>query len=359
MDKKVYLEKYIKIVETRLDAKAKSKLDNGETLVFMVINAGLKICINGEYGKYNYKFYWLYDPLCTFKVTINNQLRLLQLSEMIYLDGHIITSVNTDGITVKVRKDEGDKSLQSFKATWNKWCEITGFTMEEVKYRKVVRKDINNYLVIPDKGKVKAKGSYFDKDRIWNVMKGFTAPIVSVALHYYYVSGVPIEDTIRTFIKGGEGTIAEKECRGFHPIHWYCIANKIDKSFTNVIQPAKKVIITHSPKTGKEYKNPKIEWIIAKDIPTQSTCRYYMHKSTKGNGTIGTLLTKRKEVKVVDKETGEVNIEYAYTAHQKNEFVKLFNDVIELDSNDVDDYEINYDWYINQCNKVIESIQKT
>ena len=58
---------------------------------------------------------------------------------------------------------------------------------------------------------------------------------------------------------------------------------------------------------------------------------------------------------VIDEETGEVS--YAYTAHQKDEFVKLFNDVVELDSKDVDEYEINYDWYINQCNKVIESIQ--
>ena len=71
-----------------------------------VLEKGLKITINTIYGLFNFQYYFLYDPYCTFKVTINNQLWILMLIERLVLAGYTVLSANTDGLLLHIKKDK-------------------------------------------------------------------------------------------------------------------------------------------------------------------------------------------------------------------------------------------------------------
>lgn len=59
-------------------------------------------------------------------------------------------------------------------------------------YRKVIQKDVNNYIIVDEKGDVKRKGAYVKKlNSLDNDL-----PIVNKAVVEYLVNGVDIEDTI-------------------------------------------------------------------------------------------------------------------------------------------------------------------
>ena len=69
---------------------------------------GLKISINGLYGKLNSDTYWLEDAKAMLRVTIAGQLYILMLVEMLEQNGIHCVSANTDGIEceVDIEKEE-------------------------------------------------------------------------------------------------------------------------------------------------------------------------------------------------------------------------------------------------------------
>jgi hypothetical protein len=134
-------------------------------------NLALKLAGNGAYGNSNNPFSPLYDPQYTFSVTVNGQLQILQLVEFIDLlpDCELIQA-NTDGITVRIKKE----NEWLFKAWCKIWEEMTGLVLEEVKYKRMWIRDVNNYIAEYENGKLKRKGTYFyptsvkEYDDIWN-----------------------------------------------------------------------------------------------------------------------------------------------------------------------------------------------
>jgi len=259
---------------------------------------GLKIVLNSAIGKTLNEHHWLYDPIVNLKVTVNGQLFLFMLIERLALSGLHTISANTDGITVIVPKNE----LSKYQEICKSWEADTRYDLEYTYYKKYARRDVNNYIAIKDDGDVKTKG-IFIKDwpsKFSNMTdplnKGFDKPIVSIALYNFFVDGTPIEDTIRNHTD----------------IYDFCISKKIDDKFTNEFHYIK----------DKEHA---IETI-------QKSVRYYV--STNG----GTLLK-------VDSQTKAV---YNYEAGKA---VTIFNDYVEKD-----DYKLDYAYYINQVQKVINEI---
>lgn len=135
------------------------------------MNALLKLAGNGVYGSSSDSYSCFYDPKYTYSVTLNGQLQLLQLVESLSLIPQLeLIQANTDGITVRVPR----------KLEWlfNFWCrdweKETGLKLEEVEYKKMWIRDVNNYLAQKTEGKVKRKGAYFypeketDYDGYWN-----------------------------------------------------------------------------------------------------------------------------------------------------------------------------------------------
>jgi hypothetical protein len=135
------------------------------------MNAVLKLAGNGVYGNSNNSYSCFYDPKYTFSVTVNGQLQLLQLAELLSLiPGLELIQANTDGITALVPRN----ALPFFDLWKTDWELSTGLKLEEVEYSSMVIRDVNNYLAITTDGKVKRKGAYWypesDKDfeGYWN-----------------------------------------------------------------------------------------------------------------------------------------------------------------------------------------------
>lgn len=135
------------------------------------MNAALKLAGNGAYGNSNNPYSPLYDPQYTFTVTVNGQLQLTQLVEIIDLipDCELIQA-NTDGITVRIKK-----SNEYLLNMWIKeWEKMTGLELERVEYKRMWIRDVNNYIAEKMKGGFKLKGAYWypesikDYDGVWN-----------------------------------------------------------------------------------------------------------------------------------------------------------------------------------------------
>jgi hypothetical protein len=146
-----FLIVYNGIVVERVSAKQ---------LGFASVAECLKIVVNGTFGKLGSPWSIMYAPNLMMQVTIGGQLSMLMLVETFELNDIEVVSVNTDGIVVKC--------LRSKEALFNQivkdWEKVTGFSTEEVRYKAVYSRDINNYIAIyekPQKGELlKLKGAY-------------------------------------------------------------------------------------------------------------------------------------------------------------------------------------------------------
>lgn len=147
-----------------------------------------KIVINGTFGGLKDKYNQLYDPLMSNNVCINGQLILTDLIDKLDGKAELIQS-NTDGILLKLY-DERD--WDEIVDVCNEWATRVRMSLDFDKVKSVYQKDVNNYLMEFENGKVKAKGSYVkDLHLLDNNL-----PIVNNAIREYFLSGTPVEKTI-------------------------------------------------------------------------------------------------------------------------------------------------------------------
>lgn len=161
------------------------------------MNALLKLAGNGVYGKSSDIYSPFYDPKYTFTVTVNGQLQLAQLLEVISLiPGVEIIQANTDGITLLL-----PRKLEDLFQYWKSWWENhTGLKLEEVEYKSMFIRDCNNYIAVYTDGKVKRKGAYWypetikDYDGQWH--KNFSKMIVPKICSEVLTGSHRIEDML-------------------------------------------------------------------------------------------------------------------------------------------------------------------
>lgn len=122
------------------------------------MNAVLKIALNAVYGKSNSEFSPMFDIAYLFKITLNGQLRLLQLVEgLLAIPDLELIQCNTDGITAKVPV----QYIQMFEMIKKFWEQDSGLELEQVEYKSMFIKDVNNYIAVGIDGKIKRKGCYW------------------------------------------------------------------------------------------------------------------------------------------------------------------------------------------------------
>jgi hypothetical protein len=263
-----------------------------------VMADGLKLSANSVYGKSNDKYSWLYDPKYTMDTTINGQLMLTMLSETIvdHISDLTMIQINTDGLTVRMLRSDEDKLLTICKD----WEKDTDLILEYVKYSKMVIGDVNNYAAMTTDDKCKYKGR-FEIDKMVGGEKAYhknnSFRIIPLALSNYFFKGIAVEDTIRN----------HKE------IYDFCGRQKfVGKDIGEI---------------HRVNKDNKIEI-----IKQQKNTRYYI--STNGDSFM----------KHYNKGSYQ-KIHWGYKCTIFNKFV------------DQDDYNVNYDWYIQQTNKEINQIE--
>lgn len=174
-----FLQVYRSIVERRIAAKkAKDK----------VVDAALKITINGSFGKFGSKWSVLYGPKLLIQTTVTGQLSLLMLVDRLEARGIPVVSANTDGIVIKCPNSKRDLMLAIF-ADWER---ETGFQTEETQYVALYSRDINNYIALKPDGSYKVKGAYADP----NLSKTPANQICVKAAVDWLQFGIPIETTV-------------------------------------------------------------------------------------------------------------------------------------------------------------------
>jgi len=147
-----------------------------------------KIADNSMSGQLKDKNSKLYDPMMNNAVCVNGQLMLLLLIEMIEPHAQLVQS-NTDGLLVKLKTIDDFDLMDDIVYEWE--C-LTGMKMEFELFNKVFQKDVNNYILVGDDGKIKSKGGYVKKLSDLD----YDLPIVNKALINYMVHGISVEDTI-------------------------------------------------------------------------------------------------------------------------------------------------------------------
>lgn len=282
-----------KIVKIRLSEKSKPKKERDNVII-----EGFKLSANGTYGKLNAEESFLYDPMVAFSTTVAGQIFLTMWIERfieVSPDIKILTS-NTDGICVLARRSDFNKLVEAS----DKLMSETNLSYEQVEYKKIVVQDVNNYISEYADGYLKYKGLFeIDKE----LHKDPSMRIVPIALRDYFIKNISVEETIRNH----------------KDIYDFCLRLKTDSRFIPTYNYLDK-------DDNFKYKTRKLS----------RTTRYYI--SNKG----GSLLKLKNHSGTGNKAT----------AVNKGFVVQIFNNFEERK-----DYDINYQFYISECYKIINSIE--
>lgn len=181
-----FKKKFKEIYEKRLALKREGKKAEQQPL---------KIVLNSTYGASGDKFNALYDPRQAHRVCMNGQLMLLDLIERCEPYALVIQS-NTDGVLFQVPPE----NKESFMNACKEWESRTRMPLEFDDYKRVIQRDVNNYIIVPEGNPYDEKGKPRWKGK--GLVLKFTSeldndlPILNEALHNYFILGTPIEETV-------------------------------------------------------------------------------------------------------------------------------------------------------------------
>lgn len=191
LNEDVFVKLITWLAQSRIDAKhtKDTHIDGIAKDVFVLV---LKIVINSIYGKLGFERGDLFDRLAVLKVTINGQLMIMMLCEELELNGIEVMSANTDGIVVKLYKK--DKSL--FETIADRWKKLTKLEADAEEYMSYINRDINTYVVKELNGKMTYKGALHPTMYLTDLQKGYDMPIVAKAVVDYFIDDKPVLETL-------------------------------------------------------------------------------------------------------------------------------------------------------------------
>ena len=190
-----FLELYQKIYNNRGIAKK----ENNTTKA-----AVYKIILNGIFGKFGDKHSVLYSPNLLIHTTITGQLSLLMLIEKLEEHGYNVLSANTDGVTIRVRKDKYD----FFRKIIKSWENRLNFKTEEVKYKSLHNQSVNSYIAVKEDKTLKCKGLFSSSD----LSRNPAIKICKDAVFAYLLNKRNIETTIRSAKDDPRNFIMVRKC---------------------------------------------------------------------------------------------------------------------------------------------------
>lgn len=316
-------EKFCDIYEEIFEERKRHKRGTAE-------NDVMKLALNGSYGASNDKYSPLYDPKFTMGITVNGQLSLCMLAEKLVSVGAKIIMVNTDGLTYYCNKSIFDETQKVCR----EWEQITKLQLEGATYEKMIMADVNSYIAIGENGKVKTKGRYVYEGLGWHQNQSML--VVKKAAYYALVEGGSIEHFIRnhkdkfdfcgrtkvprssrlvTVDEDGEETPEQNICR-------YYVANE-GKHLVKIMPPLEKDVY------GIGLKNPETgEEVVCKNKTEQN--------KAKRQG-----FTEELGEKLLPKEERRIGVEAGWK-------VKTCNNMDDFD------WDINYDYYIQEARKLVD-----
>lgn len=292
-------------------------------------NLGLKLALNGVYGKSNSEHSPFYDPKYTMSITINGQLLLCMLAERIVdeIDNVIILQMNTDGITVKIKNE----FIPHLHVIMERWSKYTKLNLEEAEYDMMVIRDVNNYSArYKGTNKIKRKGAAFMYDvsiTELEMHKNHSMLVVPMAIEKYFY----------------ENILPEEYIPKHKDIYDFFKRVKLPKTFQ--VHEGKVIMerIEKFNKKGTRLKDKVIEHIeLGREL--QHITRYFVAKE-------GHTLIKVMPPNP-NKETTDNRMSIIERGWLINECNNLTNvDLKQLRKN------INYDYYIERTKRIINAVE--
>lgn len=265
-------------------------------------NTALKLLLNASFGKGGDEYSFLYDKKFQMAITVNGQLILSMLCEQLsQIEGVRMVMANTDGAELILPRSKRREVYDVCKGIED----LTELTLEYAVYDKLFTRDINNYLSVDVKGKAKTKGAFeIDVD----FHKNRSQRIVPIAVKKYFVDGISVEETVKNHLKSSE--YGDIENQG---IYDFCIGRKIQ--------------------SNQHYTLERDDDTIIRRVDDK-VIRFYV--SNDGNFLRKNYSDGRKETTVGGNR------------------VTMF-----MDYYDAEEYNINYDYYINEAYKIIFEVDGT
>lgn len=306
----MWLGVYSSVIGKRINAKKKFKeTKDGK---YKAIDEAFKLALNGgSFGKMGESFNWQYDPFTMNKVTIGSQIDLLMLIEKLMLADIYVVSANTDGVLCYLDREK----TEIYDKICKEWeIQVGNDTMGNLEYQDFnmfAQTSVNDYIAIKTDGKLKTKGDFVSD---YELHKNKSRRIVSLALQEYFKNNVKIEDTITN----------HKNILDF-----LCAVRAKGKDY----------LCVRNLKTQEEYEE-------------QRTVRYYV------SNTDDVLLKKLKPLpgkKITNQLDIFGNIEDGTRQSQIEAGwnIQVFNKIEEKE-----DYNINYDYYIEKAYKILNQIER-
>ena len=296
LDKATFVRMVSYLKETRVKCKH-TKDEDGHVMKGVPNKIGaeaLKIVINSIYGKLGSELFFLYDRFAQMQVTINGQLMTMTLIEELELNGIHVISANTDGIVIKLPRDKFDV----YKDITDRWNATNRMGADYEEYKMIVSRDVNNYFDIQTDDTIEYKGALDPKQYLKELKKGYDMPIVAKAVFEYFVNGTPVMDTLHNHTD----------------ILDFCKTQNVGRQFDVVYQ---------------RWNNGEIE-----TIKSQRHVRFYV--SNKG---------------VVIQKQNKTDGKMSRLAGGKP--VIILN---SLDDKPIEERNINYGYYYEECYKIIDPI---
>jgi len=155
-------------------------------------NYVFKIILNSTFGLSIDENSFLYDPQFGMQITINGQLTLMMLYEMLAegIPDCVPLMQNTDGIEMMIPEEYKDKYL----AICAEWEQITNLQLEHDEYSRLILADVNNYIAVNTAGKYKCKGRFEFENLALHKNKSFL--VIPKALFNYFVKDIPPEKSL-------------------------------------------------------------------------------------------------------------------------------------------------------------------
>lgn len=293
-----------------LDQRMKAKYNddptvtiNGVELPTWIFVNGLKLPLNTKFGATGAEFNGLYDPRNQFLVCAVGQLIMTEFYEIIKPHVKMIQT-NTD-CHMFIPNSEEDEKATDIKL--KEFSERIGITIDKDPFIAIYQKDVNNYVAIDEKGKVKVKGAI----GLTGGLKVSKA-VVSNAFLNYVVSG----KDYREFIN---------EC---DELRQFQIISKTGWTFDETIV---------RDAFGNEFKAQKVNRIFATKNPVDAV-----------------ELFKVKHTEVADEETDEIINGKAYTKGVPNAPQYYMIDNYAVGEGVVTIDTLDKEYYIQQVEDTLE-----
>ena len=264
-----------------------------------VVDKTLKLSLNGLSGNLQNEHSWCYSPFTVMQIRINGQLLLLKLSEQLLSIGCKLHQINTDGVLYTCKKAKYDELQRILKD----WENLTKLKLETEEFVQFYQLAINDYFGLKSDNTVKKKGFFLTNIELG---KGLSPKIIPEAIINYFIDSIPVEETI-------------KSCRD---IRKFLQAEKTGKQWT--VEYNEQV----QQRTNRFYVSNSGYYLWKWKLDETGKKQY--QNMLKGYG-----------VKLHNRLYSDEDLQWKYS--QGETFQSI--------------YDINYQYYIVQCLKIIEQLK--